>query len=159
MSVKSPNKKKKLIWTFMLIQLIEASKNLLCYYAFKEQDKLVHQNKCIYLENINFIWKSSVKTIFLKWTKSTYERTQMYMYTAMHFLHRDVCLLTNYTHYCLISYSYTCVKPLELPAICRRKVPRNVDILQQCSNKSLCTLFIYSRTESVNITFIVRLQS
>jgi hypothetical protein len=35
-------------------------------YFFKEQDKLVHQNKCKYLENINFIWKPLWKHTLVK---------------------------------------------------------------------------------------------
>jgi len=57
------------------------------------------------------------------------------MYTVMHFLQHDLSPLTNYTHYNLTSYSKTCATPWESPAIRRQKVPRNVDILQQCSNK------------------------
>jgi len=50
-------------------------------------------------------------------------------------LQHDLSPLTNYTHYNLTSYSKTCATPWESPAIRRQKVPRNVDILQQCSNK------------------------
>jgi len=51
------------------------------------------------------------------------------MFTVMRVMLHDVCLLTNYTQYCLISYSKTCVMPWESPAICRQKVPRNAVIL------------------------------
>jgi len=34
-----------------------ASIVLILSYAFKEEEKLVHQNKCIYLQNIRFSWK------------------------------------------------------------------------------------------------------
>ena len=74
-----------------------------------------------------------------------YERTQMYMYTVMYVLLHEFCVLTKYTHYCLISYSKTFIGPLELPAICRNKLPRNSDILQEFRNNSLCYIFFKLR--------------
>ena len=54
----------------------------------------------------------------------------MYMCTVMHFLFHDVCLLTNCTHCCLISYSKTFIQPREFAAKCRQKVPRNSITIQ-----------------------------
>jgi len=58
MTVKSPTpQQQQLIWSVTLIQWIVASIVFLRSYAFKEEENLVHQNKCIYLENISLIWK------------------------------------------------------------------------------------------------------
>jgi hypothetical protein len=68
MTVKSPiSQQQQRIWSVTFIQLIVAGIIVLCSYAFKEQDKLFHKNKCIYLENINFIsyplWKHTIPKI------------------------------------------------------------------------------------------------
>jgi len=85
----------------------------------------------------------------------------MYVYTVIYFLPHEFCVLTNYTRYCIITYSETFIGPLEFPAICRQKLPRNGDILQEFINKSLCynVFFFLTKRENFNVSFTMRPQS
>ena len=67
MTVKSPIPEQEILFCPLTIfQWIVAWIILYYSYAFKDQDKLVHQNKCVCIENINFIWKPLWKHTFLK---------------------------------------------------------------------------------------------